>query len=344
MNKFSIISLLSISFCSIAHAQTTIKPNSSQDTDILINQAIEKGEKDIVLAPGVHFFSGTLRLQANDISISGKGIIKVRESFPLLLDLKGNNINISLNVDGENKLSSVMKLSGSNINVFNSNIKNLYAKNNSSVAILINSDGFFSVKNNFINNLYSQPDFKLGNGIGMARAIAIVRRKETTEPIQSYISGNNISNIMGEEGDAITLLSKVGDKYSGINVNVVNNNISNYSRRAIKVQGENVLVSGNTIKNVYNEGVNYNCSFAISIYAPKDIKVKNNTVSDSVCSAINVLMEKQNASINDVGNVVIEDNKINGNKIGFKVGDLKAPSSMLKTGKILFMPKNENAD
>ncbi|ENU91165.1 hypothetical protein F971_03303 [Acinetobacter vivianii] len=344
MKMISIIPLLGITFCSIAQAQFIIVPNSSIDTDILISQAVDKGEKNIVLAQGIHFFSGTLRIQANDISIRGEGIVKVKEPFPLLLDLKGNNLNVSLNVDGENKLSSVMKLSGSNINVFNSNIKNLYAKNNSSVAILINSNGFFSVRNNFINNLYSQPDFKLGNGVGMARAIAIVRRKETIEPIISYISGNNISNIMGEEGDAITLLSKVGDKYSGINVNVVNNNISNYSRRAIKIQGEDVFVSGNRIKNVYNQGVNYNCSFAISVYAPKDITVKNNNINDSVCSAINVLMEEKNASINDVGNVIIDGNKINGNKMGFKVGDLKAPSSMLKTGKILFMPKNENVE
>lgn len=344
MNKVYLFLIANITIFNTCHGQIIIKPNSTHDSNILIKQAINEGEKDIVLSEGVHFFSDTLKVTTNNLKISGKGIIKVRDRLPLLIDIKGNNINITLNVDGENRLSSVMKLSGGNINVFNSNIKNLNAENKSSVAILINSNGFFSVKNNTINNLYSKPDFKMSNGIGMSRAIAIVRRKPTIESTLSYISGNNISNIMGEEGDAITLLSKEGDKYSSINTNISNNNIFNYSRRAIKIQGENVLISNNNIKNNYRNDYNYNCSYSISVYAPKDIIVKNNVIDDSVCSGINVLMEKQNASINNIGNVIIDGNKINGNKIGFKVGDFKLSSSMLKTGRILFMPKNENLD
>ena len=336
--------LLFLLLPSLAQAKIIIKPDPNIDTNILIEKALDNGEKEIYLSKGIHYFSKILKTSVNDLTISGEGLIKVKENIPLLFDLSGDNLNITLNVDGENKLGSVIRAKGNNINIYNSNIRNLSVEKNSSIAISIDTNGYFNVKNNSIGNLYSAPDFKNGNGVGMSRAIAIIRRGPIDKPVLSNISNNNIYNVFGEEGDAITLWSKGASKYSSANVNVLNNIINNYSRRAIKIQGEDVLVSGNTIKNVYNDGQNYNCSSAISVYVAKNIKITNNNINDSICSSINVFMLKNNANINDVGNVIIDNNKVVGDKLSFKVGDLKAPSSMLKTGKILFMPKNENAD
>lgn len=340
MNKFLVF--FSIFFCNVGYTQVTITPNKYQDSDILIGQAIENGEKKIYLAKGIHFFSQTLIVNSDNISISGDGLIKVRKSLPLLLDLNGNNVNLSLNVDGENKLSNVMKLSGNNISVFNCSIKNLYAKKNSSVAILINSNGYFNIKNNLIENIYSEPDFKLGNGVGMARAISIVRREKIINPPQSFVINNKIYNIMGEEGDAVTLLSKSGDRYTDINTSVLDNNINNYSRRAIKVQANNVLLSNNSISNTYKKNQYYNCSSAISIYAAKNITIKDNSIVDKVCASLNVLMLKNNPNINDVGNIIINNNKVFGSKMGFKVGDFKISADKIKESKIKFMSKNKD--
>lgn len=344
LNKIFLISLLGVLYSPALQAKLVISPNSNVDSNVLIDKALQNGEREFVLGKGIHFFSGPIKSDSDNINISGEGVVKVTKNLPLLFDLKGNNIKLSLNIDGQNKLGSAIRLSGNNINIFDSNIRNLNSNNYSSIAIEVNSNGFFDIRNNNISNIYSKPGLKSGNRPGMARAIAIFRRDPNIVPVLSNISNNNISNIMGGEGDAITLWSKGADKYSIINVNVTNNNITNYSRRAIKMQGTKVNVSGNSINNYYNSKYNYNCSSSISVYVAKDIKIENNKVDDNVCSAINVFMKDNSKNISDVGNVVINGNKVNGNKVDFKVGNLKAPRSMLKTGKILFMPKSESTD
>ena len=339
MNNLLLFLVFFIS-CSL-NAKTIIEPVSGLYTNILIENLLSNGEREIFLAKGTHFFSKTLKSDLNNLKISGDGVIKIKSPMPLLFDLRGNNLTISVNIDGENKLESALKLVGNNNTVSNSSIKNLKSNKNSSIAIELNTNGSFRIENNIINGIYSKSDQKNGNRVGAARAISIFRRNPDSIPDLGYILRNKIYNIWGEEGDAITLWSRNNIAYSSVNVNVFNNNIKNYSRRAIKIQGSDAFVKSNKIENHLNKKYIYNCSSAISVYVAKNILIENNSINDNVCSALNVFMKKDSVNIEDVGNVIINNNKVFGNKIGFKIGGLKVPDSHFKDGKFSFISKDE---
>jgi hypothetical protein len=123
-------------------------------------------------------------------------------------------------------------------------IYDLRATNYSSVAISTGAvnDGII-VRNNIIKNINSLGNAALGDGNGLSRAISLGMTANATA--QSIIENNYIHNIGGEEGDAITVVSSNASVYYDANTTIKNNTISNFNRRAIKIQANNVRVVDN---------------------------------------------------------------------------------------------------
>ena len=87
---------------------------------------------------------------------------------------------------------------------------------------------------------------------GMARAIAFDSTVAITEPI--LISDNVIDTVIGEEGDAISIMAKQpgNQVYYTANVFITGNHIKDFNRRGCKIKVDSAVVSNNTFYNTWN--------------------------------------------------------------------------------------------
>ena len=79
------------------------------------------------------------------------------------------------------------------------------------------------ITDNYITNLNAYGDGSYGDGDGMARAVAFDSTVALTKPI--LISDNIIDTVIGEEGDAISIMSAGGGNYYDANVFITGNHI-----------------------------------------------------------------------------------------------------------------------
>lgn len=281
--------------------------NTSWDKALIM--AVQTGARDIYFPKGDYRFEKGVSLKASGLRLHGEGVVIPTKKTPRLFNIEGNNNTVSLNIDGKNLLENAIRLKGNKVSVTNSKISNLRGfGHNSAIAIYIVSDGQFNVSNNTITDIYALGDGKGGNGIGMARGIAVSRAGLNTENVSS-IEKNKIYNIFGEEGDSITLHSKNEDgKYGALKVNISNNIIQNFSRRAIKIQGSQVKIVSNEITNILDNSKTYNCSSAISVYTAIDMVIQGNHTKLEKCGSVSVYMNEKNPNLANASNVQIVDN------------------------------------
>jgi len=199
-------------------------------------------------ADGSHLFTSSL---ANR-TIAGPGVITAASQVRRLLLVTGDNSVISLNVDGNNSIGVAITVSANNPIVTGCNICNLNGFNNwQGVGIRLAFNGIDSgalISNNVIRNLQGVGDGVVGNGVGMQRAITIDSNQNLTKRI--LVTGNHISQIEGEEGDSIVVISSDGaSNYFTMPVVIEGNVIDLWTRRAIKVQAQGVSVLNNTFSN-----------------------------------------------------------------------------------------------
>lgn len=296
-------------FLSSARAEKIII-TSTKSSDVALSKAISNGATEIHFPKGNYEFNKGIKVSADNLKLSGEGTLVPASKIQRLIDLTGDNNQISLNIDGKNLIENAVRLRGNNVRVTDSKIKNLHGfGKNSAIAIFIVSNGEFNVSNNQISDVFAKGDGKFGNGIGMARGIALART-DVNPTGRGVISGNQIRNILGEEGDSITLANSRGKGVFGkLETSVTNNIIENYSRRAIKIQGSLVEISNNKISNKILQNVKYSCSSAISIYFAKDINVTDNKLSIQKCGVLNVYMNKNNPNLDDSSNLQIMRNE-----------------------------------
>ena len=89
-------------------------------------------------------------------------------------------------------------------------------------------------------------DGTAGNGLGMSRAIAW---DSTVLFMAILISNNVIDTIIGEEGDAISVMAASGGNYLTVNVFITGNHIKNFNRRGCKIKFDSAVVTNNTFYN-----------------------------------------------------------------------------------------------
>lgn len=204
-------------------------------------------------AGGVRLANGSFRI-VKGLTLAGNNRRFYTENAKIVADgrditaltVTGKNANIRAYIDGKNKAAFGLRVSGPGAVVESGRYENFRSITGSARAIEATTNGGVIVRNNVIRNVVSVGDKTIGNGPGTARAIAL--NSNVPAVATSFISGNRIENITGEEGDAIHVLFYDGRyPFRSGKVTISGNQIRNVSRRFIKVQASNVVVASNTL-------------------------------------------------------------------------------------------------
>jgi hypothetical protein len=212
-------------------------------------------------------------------TLCGPGILTATSQVKKLITISGDNSKTQINVDGANYIGFAIFITGANPFVSNCNIKNLNGFANwGGVAIRLSffgKDGGGVVCNNTIENLQGVGNATPGDGIGMQRGIIVESDQDCVKPV--LIANNNIIDVEGEEGDSIVVISYDGVNFYNLPVNITGNSLSGWTRRGIKIQANNVTISGNTLTNDLAAYIS-SLQRAIDIVRGGNVTVSGNTL------------------------------------------------------------------
>lgn len=215
--------------------------NGVDDDSEYINNALSSGYKKIYIPHGEYVINQTLNIISNDIVLYGEGIII--SNADVGLDLSGNNCNVQFNIDGGNVTRVGINVSGENNIVHDSTVKNIYSNDDSALGINVYNNNNV-VENCLVENVESVGNDIFGDTSGASRGIRVSGL--STNNGSTLIKNNIITNIIGEEGDAIHLIAPDKDE---MEVVVEGNKIHTFSRRAIKIQCSTTKILHNVIEN-----------------------------------------------------------------------------------------------
>lgn len=244
-------------------------------------------------AGGTRLASGTYRI-TKGLILSGDNRRLYTENAKILADgtnitsltVTGRNASISAYIDGNNKASDGVKVTGPGAVLENGWYQNFRSTTQSARGIEARTTGGITIRNNVIRNVLSVGDTTLGNGNGASRGILLSGPAAATAA--SVISANMIQNIIGEEGDGIQVLffdGKTSTPFSSGRVAVSDNNIWNVSRRFIKIQASDVTVQGNKLC-YYLTTSPANPATSIDIIHSENVKVISNEVNPNLLGPV----------------------------------------------------------
>ncbi|MET3948576.1 hypothetical protein ABIB49_003301 [Arthrobacter sp. UYCu512] len=202
------------------------------------------------------------------------------------LTVTGRNAIVSAYIDGKNKASDGVKVTGPGAVLENGWYENFRSTTQSARGIEARTTGGITIRNNVIRNVVSVGDTTLGNGDGASRGIVLSGPAAATAA--SVISANLIQNITGEEGDAIQVLffdGKTSTPFSSGRVAVSDNTIWNVSRRFIKIQASDVTVQRNKL-NFYLTTSPTNPATSIDVIHSENVKVIGNEVNPNLLGPV----------------------------------------------------------
>lgn len=244
---------------------------------------------------GTRLASGTYRI-TKGLILNGDNRRFYTENAKILADgtnitaltVTGRNASISAYIDGNNKASDGVKVTGPGAILENGWYQNFRSTTQSARGIEARTTGGITIRNNVIRNVVSVGDTTLGNGNGAARGIVLSGPAAATA--DSVISSNLIQNILGEEGDAIQVLffdGKTSTPFSSGRVAVNDNNIWNVSRRFIKIQASDVSVERNKLC-YYLTTSPANPATSIDIIHSENVKVIGNEVNPNLLGPVGI--------------------------------------------------------
>ena len=138
------------------------------------------------------------------------------------------------------------------------------------------------IANNTIHDIIAFGDGVIASSVGLARGI-MFWNGPTNEHMkyESIITGNRISSVLGEEGDAIGVLgyspTTIADGHAKSKLTISNNALDDSSRRAIKVQASEVTVKDNVIRDSVRGNSEF-ISSVIDVINSKDVTVSGNEI------------------------------------------------------------------
>lgn len=253
---------------------------------------------------GTYLITDSLEFELESNRITSDGLIVSDLVDSTVISITGNDNYISLNINGNNKASTGIYCVGENNEISDSILGNFQGEGKSAIAIKIIPNGFTRVSNNRIFKVHATGDEIRGNMIGASRAIhsEIVNFKPTD---RTYISNNDISNITGEEGDAIQIIStQVDNQWTPSNTHIFGNSMREMTRRGIKIQASTVYIYDNFIEeNISNYT---NPVRAIDIQYSSNVSAKRNIIKTLNMSGIGITGREEGV----LTNVSIMDNTI----------------------------------
>jgi len=262
-------------------------------------------------AGGAYLRDVTLRITAG-LTMAGDNRTLFMDNAKLIADgtditaltVTGNNCRVRAQIDGNSKANYGIKLTGAGSVIEGCIIENLYSTTLTTRAIEVTTNDGCTIRENNIRNIVSAGDTTLGNNNGSARAIIIVGTADATTA--SVIKQNVINGIRGEEGDAIQVLfSGAGTSYPAAHVTIEGNDISNVSRRFIKVQASGCNILGNTLR--HDGTVPTYPANAIDIIQGDNVRVEDNKIGPN---PLTVQINAVGVSGDLSANIVIRNNSI----------------------------------
>jgi hypothetical protein len=268
-------------------------------------------------ARAVYFPHGTYRItkadnqpaltsSVSDRRIYGEGAVTATTTVRKAIYVTGARTQFSLDCLGNNNIGIFVHVAASDCQVTGCRITDLYspAFTGEVNGVRVTLDGLTGgavVSGNYFSNLQSVGDDIGANGIGMSRAVTVEADSNLDNPV--VISDNTIHRIIGEEGDAIVVISSNGaGTYYKLNLVIQNNTVLDFTRRGIKIQCSGARILGNTLRNTWASdpgntqgaidlvqgGAHYvvgniidNCKFMAQIKAIEDVV----TISDIVIAS-----------------------------------------------------------
>lgn len=309
--------------------------NGTTDDFTAVQAWLDSPIKDKLLSDGVYRVTTGLTCNVAGASIVGRGgTIKADTAEMDVLTTTGVNTTISgLVIDGNTKARYLIYSTGAGTAIERNRVFGAYSATNSPRGIYTSTPGGVTIRNNHISNINGPGNATQGDSNGLTRGIVMHSLTTCTAP--SICSGNIITDITGEEADAIAVLysDTVVTTYLPGHTLIQGNHIRNSSRRYIKIQGSNVTVDSNWCSSAPGFAA-VNPSAVIDVIQGKNIVISNNRVEEiglsspvSIAGASseritditikgNYLSEGDNASpvvyISYADNVVIADNVLVG--------------------------------
>lgn len=201
----------------------------------------------------IHFPSGTYRLvsaltsAAPQVRLSGSGIIRAATPEMTMLKVTGSGTRASIHFDGADKAAVGVWVTAAGCELADGRLENFRSVTGGATAVRVETDGGVLIERNVISNVTAVGDQTTGNSVGASRAVLVTSRSAATG--STVVRHNRISNILGEEGDAIQILFGLSPFLTARAI-VSGNLIETVSRRAIKVQGADCSVTDNTYKHL----------------------------------------------------------------------------------------------
>lgn len=178
--------------------------------------------------------------------LSDGGWIKSTALEEPVLTVTGANTRVRLGVDGTNKARVGIMVKAGGCDASGSEVVNCRSTTTAAGGIWAETAFGFRCVGARIERIHSVGNTTIGDGNGAARGIYL-GGSGIVASRSSLIADNVISEITGEEGDAIQVLATAaaGKPFGSMLCTVRGNSITNFSRRAIKVQASDVAVINN---------------------------------------------------------------------------------------------------
>lgn len=317
------------------------------DDTAAVQAALSSTAMQVYLAPGLFRVSSTVTSSVANRTINGPGALTATTPVAIAMTVTGNYNTIAVNIVGNNQIGVGIRIQDAVLPIVNGGrIRDLYSSTaNCAGLYFADTQSGAVVQDVVITNVNSPGNGTLGDGSGFSRGIAIGLSGPGNPTGDFVIKGCHISNIIGEEGDAIAAGSGGGGTYYRLDLTVTNNVIRGFTRRAVKTQGNHVRVIGNSISNdwtsagqvpnainvidfvqggdcVARDNDLYNCNFfaQVAVFA-QDAEVWNNFLiagntfwgltSSSTSNGVTITQSGSSSVTSGVG-LIVRDNVFSG--------------------------------
>jgi len=285
---------------------------STNDTSA-IQSALSSSAKAIYFPTGDYRIASSLTSSVDGRKIYGEGSITATADVNKAIIFNSSDyVELSLNCKGNNYINVFAQFNDClDPHIHHCRVRDLQSPNDGTggkaiaFEIFSDIDSGAKITDNYITNLNAYGDGTAGNGNGMSRAIAFDSTVALTKPI--LISDNVIDTVIGEEGDAISIMAKESgtQNYFNANVFITGNHIKNFNRRGCKIKFNSAVVSNNTFYNTWTSSPTSPQTVVDLVEGSNHTVVNNNFINTEYFSQIKVLASRDDEKVN---NCIIKGN------------------------------------